>query len=202
MKHTTTPVAAAFASLLLTASPAAADGTNVGVAVGAAIPATGIGLHDVAPAVSGWLTRPIAGPWGWRAEVGRARLQLPDATMFRCSAAGFFCDANLTISSVSGGLQFDSRAATRIAPYGYVTIGVYHLTAQAEAQDVREGTIQFSDAWSDNAFGLGIGSGVRVRVGSRWTVRAELRYAGFTYEPGTVHWASVLTPALNVALAF
>jgi hypothetical protein len=184
---TATRLAAWMVLLAWTGSTAAAQDTKVGFAVGAAVPATGIALHEPALAVSGWLTRPISGPWGWRAEVGGVRLQLPDQTMFRCAAAGFVCDANLDVSFVNGGLHLEPRAEKAIAPYGYATIGLYHLSASAEVQDLREGSTQASDSWSDNAFGVALGSGVRVRLSGRMTFRAELRYSGFHFRPGTVH---------------
>lgn len=200
----TTTVAAALAALFAFAgSPAAADETKVGIAVGAALPAYGIGgPPDSALAVSVWLARPIRGPYEWRAEFGGQRFQMPDGIRFRCSAASFFCDSNLGVTFVGGGLQLEPWAGNEIAPYGYLTIGLYHVTADAEVEDVRQGTIQTSTAWIDNAFGLAIGFGVRVRLGGRWALRAELRYSGFSYEPGTVNWASLITPALNVSVRF
>jgi len=68
--------------------------------------------------------------------------------------------------------------------------------------DLREGSAQASYSWSDNAFGMAVGSGLRVRLGDRWTVRAELRYSGFTWRPGTVNWASLITPGLTMSVAF
>ena len=152
--------------------------------------------------MSGWFSRPISGPYGWRAEVSQVRLQLPDRTMFRCAAAGFFCDANLDVSSLSGGLQLEPGTEKAIAPYGYATVGFYRLSASAEAQDLREGSIQVSRSWSDNVFGVALGSGVRVRVSERMALRAELRYSGFHFKPGTAHWASLVTPTLTTSVAF
>jgi hypothetical protein len=188
--------------LVCTGSTAGAQDTKAGFAVGAAVPATGIALHEPALAVSGWLSRPISGSYGWRAEVGGVRLQLPDSTMFGCAAAGFFCAANLDVSFVSGGLHLEPGAEKSIAPYGYATIGLYHLSASAEVQDLREGSTQASHSWSDNAFGVALGSGVRVRLSGRTTLRAELRYSGFSFKPGTVHWASLVTPTLTTSVAF
>jgi opacity protein-like surface antigen len=67
---------------------------------------------------------------------------------------------------------------------------------------MREGSIQASGAWRDNAFGVALGTGVRVGLSGGVTLRAELRYSGFTFKPGTVHWASVITPALTTSVAF
>jgi hypothetical protein len=91
-----TTVTAMLAVLLLFAgSPAAADGTKVSIAVGAAVPATGIGaLTGPTLGVSGWLASPTRGPYEWRAEFGGERLRLPNEFRFRCSAAGFYCDAS------------------------------------------------------------------------------------------------------------
>jgi hypothetical protein len=188
--------------LACTATTAAAQNTKVGFAVGAGVPAAGIALQDPGLALAGWLSRPLSGPYGWRVEVGSVRLRMPDATMFRCAAAGFFCDANLDVSFLSVGLHVEPRAEKAIAPYGYATAGLYHQSASAEAQDMREDSIQASGSWSDNAFGVALGAGVRLRLSGRVTLRAELRYSGFNFKPGTVNWASIVTPALATSVAF
>lgn len=198
----TTIQVAAWIALLAWAGSAAAQDTKVGFAAGAAVPATGIGLHEPALAVSGWLSRPIAGPIEWRAEVGRVRFRMPDHTMFRCAAAGLFCDATLDVSFLSGGVHVEPRARRTIAPYGYATIGLHHLSASAQVQDPRRGSIEGVQSWSDNALGIALGSGVRIRLSGRVTLRAELRYSGFGFEPGTVRWASLVTPALTTSVAF
>lgn len=190
------------ALIVLAGSPAAAQATKVGFAMGAAVPTGGIALHDPTLAVSVWAAGSIHGPYGWRAEVGRQRLQMPDQSKFRCAAAGIYCDANVVISSVAGGLQLEPHAERQFAPFGYVTGGLYRSSASAEVLDTRDGSAQMSDSWRDNAFGVAVGGGLRVRLGGPWTARAELRYSGFNWKPGTVNWASIITPGLNVSVAF
>lgn len=206
MRTTANPVRTAVAVwivlLVCMGSTAAAQETKVGLAVGVALPATGIGIKEPGPSVSGWVTRPIGGPYRWRVEVGRVHVQMAGSSRFRCAAAGFYCDANLDVASVTGGLHLEPRAEKAIAPYGYATMGLYRLSASGEALDVREGSIQESSAWTDNAFGVALGSGIRIRLSGRTTLRAELRYSGFHYRPGTEHWASLLTPALTTSVAF
>jgi hypothetical protein len=191
------------ALLLLAGSPAGAQATKVGIAVGPAVPATGIG-GPVGPdvSVSAWLARPIRGPFEWRAEVGFVRLRMQVDSRLRCAAAGFYCDSHVGVTQVGGGLQFEPLAGILIAPYAYVTIGLYHVTPDAEVVDLVEGTVATSRSSSENSLGVALGSGVRFRLDGRWTVRAELRYSGFAYSPGTVNWASVITPALSISARF
>jgi hypothetical protein len=199
---TTTMVAAWTALLACTGSTVAAQDTKVGFAVGAAVPVGGIALHGPTLSVSGWLARPIRGPYGWRVEVGRIHLQMPEETKFRCAAAAIYCDADAHVSSVGGGLQFEPLAEEAFAPYGYATIGLYHSSASGEAAGTREGSVQLSYSWSDNAIGIGIGSGLRIRLADRCALRIELRYSGFGWKPGTVNWASVVTPGVTMSVAF
>ena len=199
--RTTGAFAAWIVFLACTGLTAAAQDIKVGVAVGAAVPANGVALTKPGPAVSAWVSRPISGPYGWRAEVGGLHLQMPDRDGFRCAAAGFFCDASLDVSSLTGGVQLEPWAQKAIAPYGYATIGLYRVSASAEVQDLREGSIQQSEAWSGNAFGVALGSGVRVRLSGRMTFRAELRYSGFHFKAGTAHWASLVTPTLTTSVS-
>ncbi len=183
--------------------PVSAGETKVGIALGAAIPAYGIGfVQHASPAVSGWLARPVRGPWIWRAEVGRVRMELPGRAALRCAAAGFVCDGNLTVSSFTGGLQLEPGSSKAIAPYGHVGVGLFHISADAVVEDVREYTEQLSSSWNDNAFGVVASAGARAKLGERWTLRAELRYTGFNYKPGTVHWAAILAPTLSLAGGF
>jgi hypothetical protein len=200
--RTTTIVAAWTVLLACTGSTAAAQDTDVGFAVGAAVPTGGIALQEPTFSVSGWLARPIRGPYGWRVEVGRVHLQMPEETRFRCAAAAIFCDAEVYVSSVGSGLQFEPLADRAIAPYGYATIGLYHSSASAEATGSREGSVQASYSWSDNAFGIGIGAGLRIKLADRFALRIELRYSGFGWKPGTVNCASVVTPGVSMSVAF
>ena len=64
------------------------------------------------------------------------------------------------------------------------------------------GSAQVSSSWSDNAIGIGLGAGLRIRLADRWALRFELRYSGFGWEPGTVNWASVVTPGVTMSVAF
>jgi hypothetical protein len=198
----TTRAAAWVVVLACTGSTATAQDTRLGFAVGAGLPVAGIGLQEPALSVSGWLARPIHGPYGWRVEVGRMHLQMPEDDRFRCAAAAIFCDAEVYVSSVGGGLQIEPLADKAIAPYGYVTIGLYHNSASGEATGMGAGSAQGSSSWSDNAIGIGLGSGVRIRLADRWALRFELRYSGFGWEPGTVNWASVVTPGVTMSVAF
>lgn len=189
--------------LLLVGSPAAAQATKVGIAVGPAVPAAGIG-GPVGPdvSVSAWLARPIRGALEWRAEVGGEQLQMQTDSRFRCAAAGFYCDSRVGVVHVSGGVQFEPMAGTRLAPYVYVTAGLYHVTPEAEVTDLVAGTVSTVRSSSENNPGMAFGAGVRCRLSEGWAVRAELRYSGFTYSPGSVNWASVITPALSVSARF
>jgi hypothetical protein len=198
----TTRAAAWLVALACIGSSAAAQDTKLGFAVGAGVPATGIGLQATALSVSGWLARPIRGPYGWRVEAGSARLQMPEDDRFRCAAATIFCDAEVHISFVGGGLQIEPMADKAIAPYAYAMIGLYHNSAAGEATGMGAGSAQMSSSWSDNAFGIGLGSGLRIRLADRWALRFELRYSGFGWEPGTVHWASMITPGVTMSVAF
>ena len=197
-----TVVAAWILLMACMGSKAAAQDTKVGFAVGAAVPATGIGIKEIGPSLSGWVARPIGGPFNWRVEVGGARLQMSDSSRFRCAAAGLYCDVSLDVASLTGGVHLEPRAEKAIAPYGYVTLGLYRLSASAEALDLHEGSIQESSSWTDNAFGIALGSGIRIRLSGRTAFRAELRYSGFHYKPETQHWASLLTPSLTTSVAF
>ena len=199
---TTTIVTAWIVLLACTGSQAAAQDTKVGFAVGAAVPVAGIALDEPTLSVSGWLARPIRGPYAWRVEVGRLHLKMPEDDRFRCAAIGIYCDAEVRISSVGGGLQLEPQAERAIAPYGYATAGLYHSSASAEATGTGEGSVQMSDSWTDNAFGIGLGAGLRIRLADRWDLRFELRYSGFGWKPGTVNWASVVTPGVTLSVAF
>jgi hypothetical protein len=199
---TTTIVAAWTVLLACTGSPVAGQDTKLGFAVGAAVPAGGIALHEPTLSVSGWLAKPIRGPYGWRVEVGRVHLQMPEETRFRCAATAMFCDAEVDVSSVGGGLQFEPLAEKAIAPYAYATIGLYHSSARAEATGAEAGSLQQTYSWSDNAVGIGLGSGLRIRLAERCALRVELRYSGFGWKPGTVNWASVVTPGVSMSVAF
>jgi len=198
----TTRAAAWVVALACAGSSAAAQDTKVGVAIGAGVPATGIGLHAPALSVSGWLARPIRGPYGWRVEAWSARLLMPEDDRFRCAAAAIFCDAEIHVSFVGGGLQIEPRADRAFAPYAYATMGLYHNSAAGESTGTGAGSAQTSSSWSDNAFGIGLGSGLRIRLADRWALRFELRYSIFGWEPGTVHWASLATPTLATSVAF
>jgi hypothetical protein len=202
LTRTAAHVAAWVVALACTATTAAAQDTRVGFTVGAGVPATGIGLQALAPSVSGWLARPIRRLYGWRVEVGSARLQMPEDDRFRCAAAAVFCDAEVHISFVGGGLQIEPLADKAFAPYAYAMIGLYHNSAAGEATGMGAGSAQMSSSWSDNAFGIGLGSGLRIRLADRWALRFELRYSGFGWEPGTVHWASIITPGVTMSVAF
>jgi hypothetical protein len=188
--------------LACTGSTVAAQDTKVGFAVGAALPGGGIALQEPTLSVSGWLVRPIHGPYGWRVEVGRLHLQMPEDDRFRCAGAAIFCDADVYISSVGGGLQIEPLADKALAPDAYATIGLYHNSAAAEATGTGAGSAQMSSSWSDNACGIGLGTGLRIRLADRWALRFELRYSGFGWYPGTVNWASVVTPGVTMSVAF
>jgi len=193
----------AATAFVLVGSAASAQDFRVGVTTGAAVPVGGIGyFHEPALSLAAWLTGPFRGAAGWRAEVGVVRLHLPARDRFWCAAAGFFCDANVPVGFVAGGFQLEPRPGGVWAPYGYLTAGLYRVTASAEVVDLRDGSTQPSIAWSDNAFGVAAGAGVRVALGGRWTVRAELRYSGFAWRPGTENWASVVTPAVSLSASF
>jgi hypothetical protein len=198
----TARVAAWVVALACAGSSAAAQDTRLGFAIGAGVPVAGIALQGPTLSVSGWLARPIHGPYGWRVEVGRMHLQMPEDDRFRCAAAAIFCDAEVYVSFVSGGLQIEPLAGKAIAPYGYATIGLFHNSASGEATGMGAGSAHVSSSWSDNAIGIGLGSGLRIRLADRWALRFELRYSGFGWEPGTVNWASVVTPGVTMSVAF
>ena len=75
----TARAAACVVVLACTGSTASAQDTRLGFAVGAGVPVAGIGLQEPALSVSGWLARPIRGPYGWRVEAWSARLLMPDS---------------------------------------------------------------------------------------------------------------------------
>jgi len=198
----TARAAAWVVALACAGSSAAAQDTKLGFAIGAGVPVAGIALQEPTLSVSGWLARPIHGPYGWRVEVGRMHLQMPEDDRFRCAAAAIFCDAEVYVSSVGGGLQIEPLADRAFAPYAYAMIGLYHNSAAGEATGMGAGSAQMSSSWSDNAFGIGLGSGLRIRLADRWALRFELRYSGFGWKPGTVNWASVVTPGVTMSVAF
>ena len=200
--RTAARVATWVVALACAATSAAAQDTKLGFAVGAGVPVAGIALHEPALSVSGWLARPIRGPYVWRVEAGRVHLQMPEDDRFRCAAAAIFCDAEIHISFVGGGLQIEPPADRAVAPYAYAMVGLYHNSAAGEATGMGAGSAQMSSSWSDNAFGIGLGSGMRIRLADRWALRFELRYSGFGWKPGTVHWASIVTPGVTMSVAF
>ncbi len=193
---------AAAAVFVLVGSAASAQDLRAGITTGAAVPVWGIGFQEPALSLSAWLTGPLRGAVGWRAEVGVVRFGLPERDRFRCAAAGFYCDADVPIGFVAGGLHLEPRPGGVWAPYGYLTAGLYRATASAEVLDLRGGSTQPSNAWSDNAFGVAAGVGVRAVLGGRWTIRPELRYSGFAWRPGTQNWASLVTPAVSLSASF
>jgi opacity protein-like surface antigen len=199
---TTARVAAWVVALACAGSSAAAQDTKLGFAIGAGVPVAGIALQEPTLSVSGWLARPIHGPYRWRVEVGRMHLQMAEDDRFRCAAAAIFCDAEVYVSAVGIGLQIEPLADKALAPYGYATISLYHNSASGEATGMGAGSAQVSSSWSDNAIGIGLGSGLRIRLADRWALRLELRYSGFGWEPGTVNWASVVTPGVTMSVAF
>lgn len=219
--------AAAIAAVIavMTAAWAAAQ-TTIGVAVGATVP-TGIPASVMTPnvSVSGWVSGPVAGPFGWRAEFTRGSLAIPEAFEIACEFAGVVCRADLSVTTVGGGLQFEPWDTSRVAPYGYLTVGWHHVGASATLGSsertafsgwgwpgrLADGSLRpfygttrgifLSGSWNENAAGAALGLGVRVRLDKRWALRAELRYSGFAFGGGA-GWSSWITPGLNVSVRF
>ena len=195
-------VGSIVAALALAAAPISADQTTTGIRAGAGVPATGMaGSFGPTFTVSGWISRPLHGPIGWRAEVGHDRQRLAGALKSVCAGAGLACDARLGVTHVGGGLQFGPTTPKQIAPFGYVTLGLYRVGASAAVDDPA-GVFDVKASTAENEIGFSIGGGFRFALTERWGVFAEARYSGFTFSRNDTGWASLLTGAASLAFGF
>jgi len=191
------------AVIALATSPLSADQTTAGVRAGVAVPVAGIdGPFDSAFTFAGWLSRPLRGPIGWRVEVGHDRQRLAGLLRSLCEGAGARCDAHVGVTYVAGGVQFGADPAREIAPFGYVTAGLYRvgIGATIDGRIWHVGTTSVSTA--ENDVGVSVGGGFRFALTERWGVFAEARYTGFTVGRHDTGWASLLTGAASLAFGF
>lgn len=194
-------IIAVAAVVALAASPVSAQTTGA-VRAGAGVPATGMaGSFGPTFSVAGWISRPLHGAVGWRAEVGHDRQHLKGNLQAACAAAGLACDARLGVTNIGAGLQFGPTTTREVAPFGYVTLGLYRVGASADVNGW-DGPLDIRVSKTENEFGVSIGGGFRLALTERWGVFAEARYSGFTFRRNDTGWASLLTGAASLAFGF
>lgn len=199
---TTRLTVAIAAALAIATSPVSADQTTTGIRVGAGVPATGMaGAFGPTFTLAGWISRPLRGSIGWRVEVGHDRQRLTGNLRSVCAGAGLACDARLGVTHVGGGFQFGPTAAQEIAPFGYITLGLYRVGASAAVDDPG-GLLDVKVAAAENDIGFSVGGGFRFAITDRVGVFAEARYSGFTFGRNDTGWASLLTGAASLAFGF
>jgi len=189
--------------LALAPMPASADQTTAGARAGVSYPVAGIaGPFDAAFTFSGWISRPLRGPVGWRAEVGHDRVRLSGLLRSLCAGAGALCDAHVGVTYFAGGVQFGASTAKEVAPFAYVTAGLYRVGvgATVDGSIWNAGVMKVSGAEHD--FGVSAGGGLRLALTERWGVFVEGRYSGFTFGRGDTGWASLITGAASLAFGF
>jgi len=189
-------------ALALITSSVSADQTTAAIRAGVGTPATGMaGSFGPTFTVSGWVSRPLRGVVGWRAEIGHDRQRLSGDLRSACAGAGLDCNARVGVTHVGGGLQVGPVNRKEIAPFGYVTVGLYRVGASAAVNDPG-GLLRVKVSTAENEVGFSVGGGLRFAITERWGVFAEARYSGFTFSRNDTGWASLLTGAASLAFGF
>jgi hypothetical protein len=174
-----------------------------GVGGGLAMPISDLaGPFDPDFSVTGWASGKARGLLAWRAEVGYDRLRLAGDIRGTCHVNQLKCEAHLDGTYVAGGLELGADRNNDVAPYGYVTLGLYRVGAGATVTNPRDPESVIIGAAAENDFGVATGVGVRLKLGDRWGVAAEGRYTGFTFGLGDFTWGSLVTATAQVWIRF
>jgi opacity protein-like surface antigen len=185
------------------APPASAAEITGGVGAGLAVPISDLnGPFDPDFSVTGWASGKARGLLAWRTEAGYDRLRLAGDIRSGCRASQLKCEVHLDLTYVAGGLELGADRDDDIAPYGYVTLGLYHVGAGAAVTNPRDPQSVITGAAAENDFGVAAGVGVRLKLGERWGMAAEGRYLGFTFALGDFTWGSLLTATAHAWIRF
>jgi hypothetical protein len=192
------------AALMAAGAPtASAAEITGGVGAGLAIPISDLnGPFDPDFSVTGWARGKARGPFAWRGEVGYDRMSLAGDIRSACSARQLKCEVHLDVAYVAGGLELGVGRDKDVAPYGYVTLGLYHVGGGAAVTKPRDSESVITGSAAENDFGVATGVGVRLKLGARWGVAAEGRYTGFTFGLGDFTWGSLLTATAHAWIRF
>jgi opacity protein-like surface antigen len=196
----------AFLSAALTAAGAstvsAAEITG-GVGAGLAVPISDLnGPFDPDFSFAGWASGKARGLLAWRAEVGYDRLRLAVDIRSTCHANQLKCEVHLDSTYVAGGLELGADRNKDVAPYGYLTLGLYRVGAGATVTNPRDPESVITGSTAENDFGVATGVGVRLKLGDRWGVAVEGRYTGFTFGLGDFTWGSLVTATAQAWIRF
>jgi len=197
-------VAILSAALMGTGSPtlSAAEITG-GVGGGLAMPIADLNSpFDPDFSVAGWASGKARGLLAWRTEVGYDRLRLAGDIRSTCRANQLNCEVHLDLTYVAGGLELGADRDNDVAPYGYVTLGLYHVGAGAAVTNPRDPESVVTGSAAENDFGVAAGVGVRLKLGERWGVAVEGRYTGFTFALGDFTWGSLVTATAHAWIRF
>jgi hypothetical protein len=193
-------IAALVAAGAPTASAAEITG---GIGAGLALPISDLnGPFDPDFTLTGWVSGKVRGPFAWRGEVGYDRMSLAGDIRSTCRANHLDCEVHLDVTYVAGGLELGANRDHDIAPYGYVTLGLYHVGGGAAVTNPRDRESVITGSAAENDFGVATGVGVRLKLGARWGVAAEGRYTGFIFGLGDFTWGSLVTATAHAWIRF
>jgi hypothetical protein len=192
------------AALVAAGTPAAAAAELTGgVGAGLALPISDLnGPFDPDFTLTGSVSGKIRGPFAWRGEVGHDRLSLAGDIRSTCTASGLRCAVTLGVTYVAAGLQLGADRDKDFGPYGYVTLGLFHVGGGATVTNPRDRDSVITGSAAENDFGVAAGVGARLKLGERWGVAAEGRYTGFAFGLGDFNWASVVTVTAHAWIRF
>jgi opacity protein-like surface antigen len=197
--------AAILGAALMAAGAPTASAAEItgGVGAGLAVPISDLsGPFDPGFSVTGWASGKARGLLAWRAEVGYDRLRLEGDIRSTCYANQLKCEVHLDGTYIAGGLELRAGRDNDVAPYGYVTLGLYHVGAGAAVTNPRDRERVVTGSAAENDFGVATGVGVRLKLGERWGVAAEGRYTGFTFGLGDFTWGSLVTATAHAWIRF
>ena len=197
-------VAIVSAALMGAGAPTACSAEITGgVGAGLAVPVSDLSdPFDPGFKLTGWVSGRMRGPFAWRGEVGYDRMRLAGDLRSACRAARLKCEVHMDVAYVASGLQLGGERKRDVAPYGYVTLGLYHVGGGATVTNPRDRDSVISGSAAENDFGIAAGLGVRLRLGASWGVAAEGRYAGFTFGLGDFTWGSLVTATAHTWIRF
>jgi opacity protein-like surface antigen len=197
-------VAILSAALMGAGAPAACPAEITGgVGAGLAMPISDLnGPFDPDFSVTGWASGKAQGLLAWRTEAGFDRLRLAGDIRSTCRANQLKCEVHLDLTYVAAGLELGTDRDNDVAPYGYVTLGLYHVGAGAAVTNPRDRESVITSSAAENDFGVATGVGVRLKLGERWGVAVEGRYTGFTFALGDFTWGSLLTATAHAWIRF